>query len=218
VINEKALAKVREDKVRESQDGFDGTWVAHPDLVPIATKIFDQALGNSPNQKSRQRGDVTVTADDLLNFAVPGGTITEAGLRTNIGVAVQYLEAWMRGNGAVAINNLMEDTATAEISRAQIWQWLHHRVQLDDGRPITIDLYRDIVDDELSNLHERIGGDAYHSGRYEDAAGLFDQLATSSEFAEFLTTAAQRQLQDVADERAFTAPRVSDSGSVEVRR
>jgi malate synthase len=204
IINDKALAKVREDKVRESQDGFDGTWVAHPDLVPVAAKIFDDALGTAPHQKHRQRKDVGVAAGDLLNFAVPEGTITEAGLRTNINVAVQYLESWLRGNGAVAINNLMEDTATAEISRAQIWQWLHHHVKLDDGREITAELYRDLFDDELSNLHERIGGEAYHAGRFEEAAELFDQLATATEFPDFLTVAGQRELRQPGNERIDT--------------
>jgi malate synthase len=219
IVNDKALQKVREDKLRESQDGFDGTWVAHPDLVPVAMQIFDQALGKAPHQKHRKREEVNVSAGDLLNFNVPGGAVTDAGLRANINVAVRYLEAWLRGSGAVAINNLMEDTATAEISRAQVWQWLRHKVTLDNGRPVTPELYRDIVDDELTDLHERIGGDAYHSGRYEEAAELFDQLATGSEFAEFLTTAAQAELRDAAGERSDTVAinaRVPGASTAEV--
>ena len=134
-VNEMALKKVREDKVRESSDGFDGTWVAHPDLVPVAMEVFDQALGDKPHQKHREREDVKVTAQQLLDFHIPGGTITEAGFRQNINVALQYLEAWLRGIGAVAIYNLMEDAATAEISRAQLWQWVHHpHAVMDNGK------------------------------------------------------------------------------------
>ena len=136
-VNESRCARVREDKEREAGDGFDGTWVAHPDLVPVATEIFDRVLGERPNQKERLRDDVQVDAAELLDLRVPGGAITEAGVRNNVSVGLQYLDSWLRGNGAAAINNLMEDAATAEISRAQLWQWIHHGAPLDDGRAVT---------------------------------------------------------------------------------
>src|SRR2546428_11867398 len=132
-VNARALARVREDKQRESADGFDGTWVAHPDLVPLATEVFTGVLGTTPHQKQRRRDDVRVAARDLLDIRVPDGVITEAGVRTNVRVALEYLDNWLQGTGAVAITNLMEDAATAEISRAQLWQWLRHRRRLGDG-------------------------------------------------------------------------------------
>ncbi len=180
-VNEVALAKVREDKERESGDGFDGTWVAHPDLVPVAREVFAQVLGDKPHQKERQREDVHVTAQDLLDVRVPGGTITENGLRNNISVALQYLNAWLQGNGAAAIFNLMEDTATAEIARSQIWQWIHHRARLDDGRPITGALYEQLRDEELAKL----GGP--ESGRLREAVEILDPLILDETFTEFLT-------------------------------
>ncbi len=133
-------AQVREDKERESGDGFDGTWVAHPDLVPVALEPFDRTLGDAPNQKDRLREDVSVEPRQLLDVRVDGGAVTEAGVRTNVAVALQYLDAWLGGNGAAAINHLMEDAATAEISRSQLWQWRRHAVPLDDGRPFSDDL------------------------------------------------------------------------------
>jgi malate synthase len=180
-VTERALAKVREDKERESRDGFDGTWVAHPDLVPLATELFDATLGYRPHQKIRLRQDVQVKAADLSNIAVPGGTITEAGLRLNINVALQYVNAWLLGNGAVAIHNLMEDTATAEISRAQLWQWRRHQAELVDGRPVTRALYEQIRDQEMTQLTAADGG------RYQEAASILDQLVLTDEFVEFLT-------------------------------
>jgi malate synthase len=180
-INEVALTKVREDKVRESGDGFDGTWVAHPDLVPTAWEVFERKLGEKPHQKERLREDVQVTAKDVANIQVPGGKITEAGVRLNVNVALQYLNAWLEGNGAAAIYNLMEDTATAEISRAQLWQWLCHRAKLDDGRPFTKEMYQQIRAEELA----RLGGPGV--GRYEEAAEILDKLVLSDEFIEFLT-------------------------------
>jgi malate synthase len=195
-INETALSKVRADKLRESADGFDGTWVAHPDLVPVAAAIFDEALGDRPHQKDRLRDEVQVRSSELLHFDVPGGTHTEAGLRLNISVAIQYLAAWLGGSGAVAINNLMEDTATAEISRAQVWQWLHQPgVALADGRPVTPALYREIYDEELARLRELVGADAGMAGRLEVAAKLFDDLATGDEFEDFLTLRAYEYLE-----------------------
>ncbi len=194
-VNERALAKVREDKLRELSDGFDGTWVAHPDLVPIAMQIFDQALGEKPHQKERLRNEVQVSSPDLLNFKVAGGEITETGLRQNISVALQYLESWLRGTGAVAIFNLMEDTATAEISRAQVWQWVHHpHATLVDGRVITIELFRSMLPEELAKIRIVFGDDYYNSGKFDQAARLFDQLVTDDDFAEFLTLAAYTYL------------------------
>ncbi len=179
--NEIALAKVREDKVRESGDGFDGTWVAHPDLVSVAGGVFDGVLHSRPHQKDRLREDVQVTPAELADIRVPGGKITEAGLRGNVRVGLQYLESWLSGNGAAAINNLMEDTATAEICRAQIWQWIHRGARLDDGRPITPELYESIRDEEIA----RLGGAA--AGRYREAVEILDGLVRSASFTEFLT-------------------------------
>ena len=198
-VNETALAKVREDKLRESGDGFDGTWVAHPDLVPVAMEVFDRALGEKPHQKDCLRQDVQARAADLLDFRVPGGTITEAGLRQNISVAVQYLEAWLRGSGAVAIYNLMEDTATAEISRAQVWQWIHHpTAALEDGRKVTADLFREMMAEELAKIKafyvEWKSSGSSPGDSLEIAAGLFDRLATSETFIDFLTLVAYDQL------------------------
>ncbi|MCX2726365.1 malate synthase A [Thermomicrobium sp. 4228-Ro] len=180
-VNEVALTKVREDKEREANDGFDGTWVAHPDLVPVAMEVFDRILGEKPHQKERLREDVRVTARDLLDVRVPGGRITEAGLRNNVSVALQYLDNWLRGQGAAAIFNLMEDTATAEISRAQLWQWRYHRAELDDGRPVTAELYHQIRDEELAKL----GGE--QAGRLREAREILDQLVLADDFVDFLT-------------------------------
>ena len=180
-VNEIALAKVREDKEREAKDGFDGTWVAHPDLVPVALEVFDCVVGEQPHQKHRLREDVQVTARDLLDVRVPGGRITEGGLRNNVSVALQYLDSWLRGQGAAAIFNLMEDTATAEISRAQLWQWCFHRAELDDGRPVTAELYVQIRDEELTKL----GGEG--AGRLREAREILDRLVLDDEFTEFLT-------------------------------
>jgi malate synthase len=181
LVTENALAKVREDKERESRDGCDGTWVAHPDLVSLATEVFDQVLGDRPNQKEKLREDVQVSSGQIIAVGVPGGQITEAGLRLNVSVALQYLNAWLNGNGAAAINNLMEDAATAEISRSQLWQWMHHGAKLDDGRPVTRDLYSRIRQEEL----DKLGGSS--SQRYEEAAELLDKLVLNDEFVEFLT-------------------------------
>lgn len=187
-VNDVALAKVTEDKEREAGDGFDGTWVAHPDLVPVARAVFDGVLGDKAHQKERLREDVQVSAHDLLDTSVPGGKITEAGVRLNISVALQYLDSWLRGNGAAAINNLMEDAATAEISRAQLWQWLHHAALTDDGRVIDRAFYERIRGEELAAL-EASGG-----GRYQDAARILDELALSPDFADFLTIPAYAEL------------------------
>jgi malate synthase len=182
-VNENALARVREDKKREANDGFDGTWVAHPDLVAVALEEFDAVLDSRPNQVSRQRPDVSVVASELVRFTVPGGKVTEAGLRSNVSVALQYIEAWLMGTGAVALFNLMEDVATAEIARSQVWQWLHHGVRLDDGTPITPELVKRIEDEELA----AIPAAAEPGRRFQDARAIFEKVALADEFVEFLT-------------------------------
>jgi malate synthase len=176
-VNAVALAKVREDKEREASQGYDGTWVAHPDLVPVALEVFDRVLGDRPNQLDVLREEVSSSADDLLNVAATPGEITEDGLRNNVSVGIQYLAAWLNGAGAVAIFNLMEDAATSEISRSQVWQWLRH------GH-VTPDAVRRVTDEEVAKL-----GDGY-----DEARGLFDQVATGDEFVEFLTLPAYEHL------------------------
>jgi malate synthase len=183
-VNERALAAVRADKEREAGGGFDGTWVAHPDLVPVAREVFQRKLGGRPNQKDRQREEVRVQAADLLSPDVPGGTVTEAGVRGNISVALQYLSAWLQGSGAVAIYNLMEDVATAEISRAQLWQWIQRGVALEDGERVTAELYRRLRDEELASLGEGS----------RDAAEILDSLVLEQRFTEFLTIPAYARL------------------------
>jgi malate synthase len=183
-VTEKALDQVRVDKERESGDGSDGTWVAHPDLVPLVREIFDGVLGERPNQKDRIP-EAIVTADELLNVEVAGGRVTEAGVRTNVSVALQYLAAWLAGNGAAAINNLMEDAATAEISRSQLWQWRVHGTPLEDGKPMSAETYTAIRDDELGRLQA-----AMRDFRWTDAGALLDGLVLSDDFAEFLTLGA----------------------------
>ncbi|MFF5294617.1 malate synthase A [Paractinoplanes globisporus] len=189
-VNEVALTKVREDKEREAGDGFDGSWVAHPDLVPVCQEIFDRVLGDRPNQLDKQRPDVSVTADQLLSVAATDGAVTEAGLRNDVSVGLQYLEAWLRGNGAVAINNLMEDAATAEISRSQVWQWIHNGVRLPDGTEITADLVGRIEDEELASIRASVGDEVWAASRFDDARKLFERVALADDFADFLTTAA----------------------------
>jgi malate synthase len=178
--NEVAMEKVRADKQREAGDGHDGTWVAHPGLVAIAKEIFDRAMPQ-PNQIARKRQDVHVVASDLL--AVPKGTITEAGLRQNLNVGIGYIEAWLRGIGCVPLYHLMEDAATAEISRAQVWQWIRHGAKLEDGRAVDMALCRKALDEELATLRETTQG----SSRYQDAAKLFSELIDAPTFPEFLT-------------------------------
>jgi malate synthase len=183
--NDAALAKVRADKEREASDGHDGTWVAHPGLVGVALEAFDKHMP-TPNQIDRQRDDVDVTAADLLKFG-PDGPITEVGLRMNINVGIQYLGSWLAGNGCVPVFNLMEDAATAEISRAQIWQWIRSpKGVLDDGRKVTTEMFRGMLAEELQKVRE-ILGDAYNDGRYEEAAELFGEITTSDDFVDFLT-------------------------------
>lgn len=193
-VNEVALAKVREDKEREAGDGFDGSWVAHPDLVPVCQEIFDRVLGDRPNQLGKQRPEVSVTAAQLLNVKETPGAVTEAGLRNDVSVGLQYLEAWLRGNGAVAINNLMEDAATAEISRSQVWQWIHNGVRLPDGTEITAELVGRIEDEELVAIRAAIGDEVWASSRFDDARKLFERVALADDFADFLTTAAYESI------------------------
>jgi malate synthase len=193
-INRIAMAKVREDKERESRDGHDGTWVAHPDLVPLATEVFDEVLGSEPHQIGKQRDDVVVKAGDLLNVNVEGGQVTDAGVRMNVDVAIQYLASWLRGNGAAAIYNLMEDAATAEISRSQVWQWLRHGVKLPDGTPVTPEMVRRIADEELGRMREEFGDEIYDGGRFDEARGVFEEVALSDEFPEFLTLPAYEHI------------------------
>lgn len=183
-VNKVALAKVTEDKEREAGDGFDGSWVAHPDLVPVCREVFDRVLGDRPNQLDRQRPEVSVSAGDLLDVAATPGSVTEEGLRNNISVGLQYLASWLSGNGAVAINNLMEDAATAEISRSQIWQWIHNDVRLPSGSPVTADLVRRLEDEELAGLE----------GDYTEARKLFERVALSDDFPDFLTTVAYESI------------------------
>jgi malate synthase len=182
--NEKALDKVRQDKLREVKAGHDGTWVAHPGLVPIAKAIFDEYM-KTPNQIHVRRDEVSVSAKDLL--AVPEGEITEDGMRLNINVGLQYLEAWLRGNGCVPIYNLMEDAATAEISRAQVWQWVRHQAKLADGRVITRELVVQTMKEELEKLKGMLGADRFQNGKFELASQLFERMMTSADFDEFLT-------------------------------
>jgi malate synthase len=194
-VNEIALEQVRQDKLRESKDGFDGTWVAHPDLVPVARPVFAAVLGDRPHQKDCLREDVNVSAQDLLDFGIPGGQITENGMRQNISVAVLYIESWLRGTGAAAIFNLMEDTATAEISRAQLWQWLHQPgVQLAGGRPVDRALFQQLFTEELEKIRKNVGEEVYQAGKYRQAAALLEDLVTREDFIEFLTLPAAAYL------------------------
>jgi malate synthase len=183
-INEKALAQTRADKDREVSDGFDGTWVAHPDLVAVAKEVFEKKLGK-PNQIERLREEVKVQAGQLQDTRVPGGTITEGGVRNNISVAIQYLASWLGGNGAAAIYNLMEDAATAEISRTQVWQWLRHGAKFQDGTPVTAELVSKVVAEQKKKLK---------SQNSELAATLFERMMTSRECPEFLTVVAYEHL------------------------
>jgi malate synthase len=178
-VNERALERVRDDKLRESGDGFDGTWVAHPDLVPVASEVFDGVLGERPNQLERLREDVSVEPADLLNVAATPGEITEDGVRTNVSVGIRYLAAWLSGNGAAAIDNLMEDAATAEISRSQLWQWIRHgRVARADVERVTAEVVSELPDDPV----------------IADARELFERVSLGEDFEEFLTLPAYERL------------------------
>jgi malate synthase len=194
-INRIAFAKVREDKEREAADGCDGTWVAHPDLVPLATEIFDDVLGENPNQIDRQRPEVNVTAEQLTNFTVKGGTITDQGVRQNIDVAIRYIASWLQGTGAAAIYNLMEDVATAEISRSQIWQWIRSESTTVEGSAVTPERVAKIADEETDRIRSEIGHDLYEAGRFDEARQLFERVSLADEFPEFLTLPAYEILE-----------------------
>ena len=187
--NEAAFAKVRADKEREVRDGYDGTWVAHPDLVPVAKEVFDRMMPER-NQLARVRQHVRVLRDDLLK--IHHGTKTEHGFRLNIRVGVQYIEAWLRGRGAVPIYNLMEDAATAEISRAQIWQWIRYEAELEDGIVVTPKFFERVLGEEMERVKEEIGADHYAKGRFSEAINLFREISLAPEFVEFLTIPAYR--------------------------
>lgn len=186
-INETAFAKVREDKAREAADGFDGSWVAHPDLVEVARAPFDKVLGSRPHQRDRQRDDVVVSAAQLLDPTVPDGRITEDGLRNNVSVAIQYLSSWLRGTAAAGIYNLMEDAATCEIARSQIWQWIRNGAKLEDGTAVDRQLVERIEHEELKKIREEVGEEVYAKSRADDAVALFEKVSMSDEFIEFLT-------------------------------
>jgi malate synthase len=193
-VNDAAIARVREDKQRESHDGFDGTWVAHPDLVPVALEEFERVLHGRANQLDRQRPEVRATSYTLLDVQMPGGTITEAGVRNNVAVGLRYLESWLRGIGAAAINNLMEDVATAEIARSQIWQWVRHGAKVG-GTPLTRETVRSVMERELAGLHADMGSEAFAASRFEQARELFERVALDPNFVEFLTLPAYELLE-----------------------
>jgi malate synthase len=184
--NEEAFAKVRADKEREARDGHDGTWVAHPGLVPVAMEVFDREMPQ-PNQiHSSKQLTITVTTKDLLE--VPGGTITEEGVRLNINVGIQYVESWLSGRGAAPIYNLMEDAATAEISRSQLWQWIRHpKGVLKDGRKVTVEMYEQLKGEELGKIKQELGAQVYEKGRFTEAVELFDRMILNDDFVDFLT-------------------------------
>jgi malate synthase len=186
-VNEVALDRVREDKQRESGDGFDGTWVAHPDLVPVAMECFDAVLGERPNQIERKGEEVRVSAADLLNVPATGGDATEEGLRNDVSVAIQYLSSWLRGTAAVGIFNLMEDAATAEIARSQVWQWVHNQVRLAEDLVVTPELVRRVIELELEKIRRAVGDEVYMSSRAKEARELFERVALNDDFIEFLT-------------------------------
>ena len=193
-VNEQAFAKVRADKEREAGAGFDGSWVAHPGMVELCKEVFTEVLGDSPNQLSKQRDDVTVTADDLLAAGSTPGDRTEQGLRGNITVGIAYLQSWLRGNGAVGIHNLMEDAATAEISRSQIWQWLNNGVTLTSGEKVTRELVDRLVEEEYAALRESVGEEAFAQGQWEAARRLFVECAIDPDFPDFLTLPAYAEV------------------------
>ncbi len=198
--NETAFAALREDKRREASDGFDGTWVAHPDSVSAAMEEFDAVLGDAPHQVDRQREDVEVSAEQLLDVPATEGDITEEGLRSNVNVGIQYISSWLRGVGAAAIYGMMEDAATAEIARGQVWQWVRHGAKLDDGRTITPELVRELEASELEKIREQIGDDEWfeEQGRPDLSREIFEEVALAEEFVEFLTLPAGERLQENA--------------------
>jgi malate synthase len=193
-VNAAAYAKVKDDKTREAADGFDGSWVAHPGMVATCREAYDAVLGDRPNQRDRLREEVSVTAEDLLDVRSTPGDVTEAGLRSNVGVGMQYIETWLRGQGAVGINNMMEDAATAEISRCQVWQWLNNDVELAGGPRVTRDFVQRVIDEEIGAIRERLGAEAFAQGRWEDARALFTDLVLADDLADFLTVPAYERM------------------------
>lgn len=194
-VNKVAFDKVRQDKEREARDGFDGTWVAHPDLVPLAREVFQGVIGDKPHQKDRLREEVHVLEEAIREFDVPGGTISEEGMRLNIRVGVWYIESWLRGVGAAALNNLMEDAATAEIARAQLWQWVHNEnAVLADGRNVDDELFSRLFEEEMDGLRDTLDANCDESGRFKAAGALLESLVLSPRFEEFLTLPAYAQL------------------------
>jgi malate synthase len=194
-INEDAIAGVRDDKQREAGDGFDGTWIAHPDLVEVAVEEFSNVLGDAPNQVERQRDDVSVVAAELLDVPATPGNITEDGLRNDVNVGIQYISSWLRGNGAAAIHNMMEDAATAEIARSQVWQWIRHGAQTEDGEPITRERVQELAVSELEKIRAEVGDEFFYSeGRPDQSRALFERVALSEEFVEFLTLPAYEEI------------------------
>jgi malate synthase len=192
--NELAFQKVAEDKTREAGDGFDGSWVAHPGMVEACREAFDKVLGDKPNQIDKVRDDVHVTAADLLDVKSTPGEITEDGLRNNIAVGIRYLESWLRGSGAVGIFNLMEDAATAEISRSQVWQWLHNEVELSNGTRVTHELVEKLIEEEMQRIRDEVGEEAFGKGRWDDARSTYTEMALSDDYAEFLTLPAYERM------------------------
>jgi malate synthase len=186
-VTQEALAKVHADKAREAAAGYDGSWVAHPDLVEICREEFTTVLGERPNQLDKLRDDVTVTAAQLLDVAATPAQATEAGLRNDVSVGLRYLEAWLRGQGAVGVHNMMEDVATAEIARSQIWQWVHGNVRLAEDTTVTDELVRSVIDDELAAIKAEVGAEAYAAGKWAQAREVFEQVALGTDFVDFLT-------------------------------
>jgi malate synthase len=192
--NERAIAAVKEDKEREASLGFDGTWVAHPDVVGVARDAFGAVLGEKPNQIDNPGPEGPVTASDLLDVGATPGSITEAGLRLNVNVGFQYISFWLGGRGAAGINNLMEDAATAEISRSQIWQWIEHGAELEDGAVVTRDLVRQILDEEMEKIHAEVGDETWAEGAPETTREVFERVTLADDYADFLTTVAYERL------------------------
>lgn len=194
-VNEVAIAKVREDKLREVNMGFDGTWVAHPDLVPIAKEIFDDKLGNKQNQKDNLREDVYIESNQLINFNLLNSSVTEAGVRSNIDIAIRYMASWLSGIGAAAIHNLMEDAATAEISRSQLWQWLHNgNVLLDGEQKFDLELFNKLLSEEVEKIKSEVGEESFQKYRYQEAINLMEDFVVNQDFAEFITLRAYRMI------------------------
>ncbi|MBO9631515.1 MAG: malate synthase A [Chitinophagaceae bacterium] len=208
VANKAAMEKVKADKLREVKDGHDGTWVAHPGLVTTAMEVFDEYMPGK-NQIIRKRDDFNCTEAELLEL--PKGTITEAGIRANINVGILYLESWLRGNGAAAIHHLMEDAATAEISRTQVWQWLNNQVQLEDGRTFNHSLYEELRDDEIENIQSGVGSEAYQKGKFVEAICIFNRLVVQPEFEEFLTIPAYNSILSNAEKKQCTEETISSN-------